>query len=73
MATPRVKCSLCKKTIVGTVKLVTYRKKLGKKSVNVVELYDTECFKLKNKARSTNERDSKKRTNQRKNNKRSRV
>lgn len=49
-------CNRCGKPIVGKVRIVTYRKKLGNKSINKVEMYDEKCFKIKNKEKSTNGR-----------------
>lgn len=37
-------CKRCKKPIVGAVKIYTYRKTLGSKSVSCVDYYDEECF-----------------------------
>jgi hypothetical protein len=45
-------CEQCGKVIVGTIKIITYRRKLGKKSINIVEFYDEKCFLEKNKART---------------------
>jgi len=47
------KCSRCGKDIVGKIRVITYRKKLGSKSVVKVEMYDEKCFKLKNKESAT--------------------
>lgn len=57
----RQKCKRCGKTIFGKVKIVTYRKKLGNKSIVKVEMYDEPCFKVKNKERAINERSRQKR------------
>lgn len=58
----KLKCKACKKDIVGTVKIHTYRKKVGNKIEDVVDYYDEDCFLLLNKERS-NGRSNKKRTN----------
>ncbi|KKM89100.1 hypothetical protein LCGC14_1252110 [marine sediment metagenome] len=50
------KCKRCGKTISGKIKIITYRKKLGNKSIVKVEMYDEACFKIKNKERAINER-----------------
>ena len=55
-------CKSCGKTITGIVKIVTYQKKVGKKLLNVVEYYDTECFKKINKERALDEHRKEKRT-----------
>jgi hypothetical protein len=55
------KCKRCGKPINGTVKLITYRKKLGNKSIIKVEMYDESCFRVKNKERDINERSRQKR------------
>ncbi len=57
----RQTCKRCGKTINGIVKIITYRKKLGNKSIVKVEMYDEVCFKIKNKARAADERSRKKR------------
>lgn len=62
----RVKCTRCFKYIRGTVKVSTYRRKLGAKSLNKVEYYDENCFKLLSKERATNEHREKERTSKRK-------
>ena len=58
----RQKCHRCHKVIKGVVKILTYRKTLGRKSINVVEYYDEACFLQKNKERAINELDQKKRS-----------
>ncbi|KKL48341.1 hypothetical protein LCGC14_2326490 [marine sediment metagenome] len=73
MKTKKHKCKYCGKVIVGVVKLITYRKKIGQKSINVVELYDEKCFLIKNKERALNELNKKKRTCKRKSCKKSRM
>jgi len=73
MSTKKQKCKQCGKVIKGVIKIFTYRKKLGKKSVNIVELYDEKCFLAKNKERSLNELNNKKRPCKKKNCKKTRV
>jgi hypothetical protein len=55
MTKKKHKCKQCGKIITGKVKLVTYRKKLGGKSINVVEFYDERCFLARNKESSLHE------------------
>lgn len=50
--TTKPKCARCGKEILGKVKIIAYRKKLGTKSVPQVDTYDEACFKLKNKERA---------------------
>jgi len=49
------KCTRCNRTISGKIKIDTYRKKLGRKSLNKVEYYDDDCFSKLNWERSLNE------------------
>jgi hypothetical protein len=56
------KCKICKKAIIGTVKIETTRKKLGNKIIDVVEYYDEKCFKQQKEKRASNGRSNKKRT-----------
>lgn len=51
----RVKCKKCSKVIRGLIKVDTYRQRLGAKSLNRVNYYDTKCFKTLNKERSMHE------------------
>ena len=67
------KCEHCGKVIAGVIKIITYRKKIGQKSINVVESYDEKCFLIKNKERAINELNKKKRTCKRKSCKKSRM
>jgi hypothetical protein len=55
------KCKRCGKIISGIIKIITYRKKVGNKTINVVETYDEDCFKEKNKEKSINGHRNKKR------------
>jgi len=55
------KCSMCGKIISGKIRIITYRKKLGSKSINKVEMYDEKCFKIKNKEKCINGRCKQKR------------
>lgn len=48
-------CNKCSKTISGIIKIDTGRRKLGRKSMNAVDFYDEECFKLLNKEKAMNE------------------
>jgi len=59
------KCKRCGKEITGKVKINTYRKKVGKKSIVQVDYYDEDCFYYLNLEKAKNE--DKKRTNKRKN------
>lgn len=49
-------CNRCGKTIFGKIRIVTYRKKNGSRSINKVEMYDEQCFKIKNKEKCINGR-----------------
>lgn len=61
------RCKKCNKAIVGKIRLVSYRQKLGSKSVNRVDMYCESCFKTVNKERALRDEHSKqKRANQRK-------
>lgn len=55
------KCKRCSKIINGKVKIITYRKKLGNKSIVKVEMYDEACYKAKDKERAINEHNKQKR------------
>lgn len=48
------KCKRCGKQILGKVKIIAYRKKLGKNSISRVDMYDETCFKIMNKERLSN-------------------
>ena len=52
MMTVKQICKRCGKKIVGKIRIITYRKKLGSKSINKVEMYDDKCFKIKNKEKA---------------------
>jgi hypothetical protein len=54
-------CKGCGKPIVGTVKIHTYKRKLGKRNLTKVDYYDEKCFQIMKKARPTNERKKQKR------------
>jgi len=45
----------------GTVKVDTYRSRLGARSLNKVEYYDEVCFKRLSKERASNEHQKKER------------
>ena len=47
-----MKCVNCKKIKKGPIKVHSFRKKIGKKSKNVVEYYCVECFTAKDLERS---------------------
>lgn len=49
-------CIKCKKHKRGPLKVYSFRKKIGKKSKNVVEYYCTDCFVAKDLERSKNVR-----------------
>lgn len=61
--TKKHNCTRCKKTIAGKIKIVTYRKKLGKKLISCVDEYCEACHKIVNKERALrNEHCKQKRT-----------
>jgi hypothetical protein len=53
MATKRPKCTRCGKPISGKIKIITYKRKLGKKMIDIVEMYDEKCFLIKDKERTS--------------------
>ena len=48
-------CTRCSSPIQGKIKIDTYRKRLGQKSLNKVDYYCAECFSRINYERSWNE------------------
>ena len=59
------KCTRCSGPIQGNIKIDTYRKRLGQKSLNKVDYYCTECFSKVNYERSWNEHKRKEAINKR--------
>lgn len=49
------KCKRCGKEIVGKIRIISYRKKLGKKSLLIVDKYDDNCFRIKKKEKALDE------------------
>ena len=56
------KCTRCGKPIATKIKIVVVKKKVGKKIVQVIEMYDEDCFLIKNKEGLSNGRHDKKGT-----------
>ena len=61
-------CVRCNKKISGKISVDTYRRKLGTKSVHVVDYYCYTCFKKRSKEKSWNAYRKKKAADKRKNN-----
>jgi hypothetical protein len=53
-------CEDCGKMIQGSIKVHTYRKKVGQKSKNVVEYYCEDCYETIEEERSWDEYNAKK-------------
>lgn len=70
MSSSRPKCTGCSRTIWGIIKIDTYKRKLGNKSLNIVDYYCENCFKGLKRERAMNEYSNKKATNKVKNNRR---
>lgn len=47
--TKKLNCKGCGKPIIGRLRIHTYRKQSGNKSILVVDVYDENCFKAMNK------------------------
>jgi hypothetical protein len=61
------KCKKCEKQIIGKIKIITFRQRLGQRSINRVDMYCESCFKITNKEKNLiNERCKKIRHNKRK-------
>lgn len=65
----KLTCVRCKKYIAGEIKVDTYRRRLGSKSLNQVDHYCEKCFYNLNMERSWNEYDKQKTALKKQNNK----
>ena len=66
----RPKCIGCSNTIWGIIKIDSYRRKLGNKSLNVVDYYCEKCFKGLKRERAMDECTKEETTNKGKNRRR---
>ena len=73
MATKKHNCTMCGKPIRGKIKIITYKKVIGNKSIQIVEMYDEKCFLIKNKERSLNGHTNQKRRYKTRDKKKARV
>ena len=48
----KVKCSKCGKIIAGTIKVVSEKKRVGKKAIIVVKYYHESCFLILNREKA---------------------
>lgn len=49
MSSTKHKCKRCGKQIVGKIKIITSRQRLGQRNINRVDMYCDPCFKITNK------------------------
>jgi len=61
-------CARCNNKITGKICIDTYRRKLGNKSIHVIDYYCAPCFVKRNEEKSWNVDRKKKAANKRKNN-----